>query len=121
MRKRKFINNDKIKRNPVKVTPMTRTISDSGDFKALSQSELSIDRALHLLFITILCMNCVRYDGMAGFLSNVCVLLSSCSARDTSCSSCHSAPVPCSQQIQTTTTSTTTITTTTTTSAPTKG
>ena len=39
-----------------------------------------------------------RYDGTA-VIGNVCVLLSSCSERDSSCSSCHSAPVPCSQQM----------------------
>lgn len=41
---------------------------------------------------------------MAGFLANLCVLLSSCSERDSSCSSCHSAPVPCNHQIGSTTT-----------------
>merc|ERR1712110_353519 len=56
------------------------------------------------------------YDGTAGLLGNVCVLLSSCSERDSSCSSCHSAPVPCSQHVENTTT-----TTTTTSPAPTQG
>ena len=46
-------------------------------------------------------INCIRYDGTAGLLGNMCVLLSSCSERDSSCSSCHSAPVPCSQHIET--------------------
>ena len=54
--------------------------------------------------------NCVRFDGMAGFLANLCVLLSSCSERDSSCSSCHSAPVPCSQQIGSTSTTSTSTT-----------
>merc|ERR1711953_865606 len=38
------------------------------------------------------------YDDAEPFLANVCVLLSSCPKKDF-CSSCHSAPVPCSQPI----------------------
>jgi len=32
-------------------------------------------------------------------IGNVCVLLSACEERDSSCSSCHTAPVPCSQEL----------------------
>ena len=59
-----------------------------------------------------------RYDD-TDVIGNVCVLLSACEERDSSCSSCHTAPVPCSQELPTTTT---TITTTpTTTQAPPEG
>ena len=47
---------------------------------------------------------CVRYDNMAGITANVCLLLSSCAERDFSCSSCHTAPVPCSQEMGSTST-----------------
>ena len=67
----------------------------------------------------IIFQNCLlllaRYDDSALVFDNVCVLLSSCPEKDATCSSCHSAPVPCSQQIQTATTTTTTTATTTTT------
>ena len=56
--------------------------------------------------------DCVRYDYMAGILANVCVLLSSCEERDSSCSSCHTAPVPCSHQMGSTSTPVSTTTTT---------
>ena len=39
------------------------------------------------------------YDTSHPSLATLCLLLSSCSERDTSCTSCHSAPVPCSQAI----------------------
>ena len=71
----------------------------------------------------IIFQNCLlllaRYDDSALVFGNVCVLLSSCPEKDSSCSSCHSAPVPCSQQIQTATTTTTTTTTTSTTTTTT--
>ena len=56
------------------------------------------------------------YDGTLA-LGNFCVLLSSCEERDSSCSSCHTAPVPCSHQMESTSTAAST-TTTTTTSTP---
>merc|ERR1719394_2337335 len=56
------------------------------------------------------------YDNMAGIPANVCILLSNCEERDSSCSSCHTAPVPCSHQMGPT--STPASTTPTTTSAP---
>ena len=58
-------------------------------------------------------VSCVRYDGDAGMFGNVCVLLSSCEERDSSCMGCHSAPVPCSHRLEPTTTVSTTILTTT--------
>ena len=39
------------------------------------------------------------YDASDHYLASVCLLLSSCSERNSSCTSCHSAPVPCSQAI----------------------
>merc|ERR1712062_132683 len=55
------------------------------------------------------------YDDSALVFGNVCVLLSSCSERDSACSSCHSAPVPCSHLFGSTTPTTPNTTTTTTT------
>ena len=39
------------------------------------------------------------YDGSQSLLGLTCLLLSSCARRDSLCSSCHTAPVPCSGQI----------------------
>ena len=40
----------------------------------------------------------IRYDETS-INGNICVLLSSCEERDSSCSSCHTAPVPCSHEM----------------------
>ena len=39
------------------------------------------------------------YDATDPSQASLCCLLSSCSERNSSCTSCHSAPVPCSQAI----------------------
>ena len=39
------------------------------------------------------------YDGSQTLLGHTCLLLSSCDRRNNSCSSCHTAPVPCSRQM----------------------
>ena len=74
----------------------------------------TVRRLLRQNEIDIYNRDCVRYDTAAGLLANVCVLFSSCEERDSSCSSCHTAPVPCSHQMG----STSTPASSTTTSAP---
>ena len=46
------------------------------------------------------CSSYSRYDQTAPALALVCVLVSSCQERNCSCSGCHTAPVPCRQQIR---------------------
>jgi len=50
-----------------------------------------------------LCQYYTWYDATEAPFDNVCILLSSCPTKNSMCTGCHSAPVPCSQELPSTT------------------